>query len=120
MGTQVSDASSSIDSEGQDDVVEQTRSVVRGRRQVTVPEHVAQALHVGEGDEIEFSVHEDGAVTLRGWTSVPTDQRWFWTPEWQAGERAVDEQVTSGEVHGPFGSADEMFAALDADADEGA
>ncbi|MCB9438384.1 MAG: hypothetical protein H6673_15520 [Anaerolineales bacterium] len=28
---------------------------------------------------------------------VPDDQAWFWTPEWQAGEREVDEAYARGE-----------------------
>jgi hypothetical protein len=39
-------------------------------------------LHVGEGDEVEFAVHDDGTVTIRGYVSIPTDQAWFLTPEW--------------------------------------
>lgn len=28
---------------------------------------------------------------------VPEDQAWFWTKEWQAGEREVDETLARGE-----------------------
>lgn len=29
-------------------------------------------------------------------TSYPKDQAWFWTPEWQAGEREADEDIRAG------------------------
>jgi len=40
-----------------------------------------------EGGEVEFSVHDDGTITVRGYVSVPTDQAWFFALEWLAGER---------------------------------
>lgn len=38
-------------------------------------------------------------------------QAWFWTEEWQAGEREVDEQVARGEVR-DFASSEEFLAYL--------
>jgi len=46
----------------------------------------------------------------RGMTSVPADQRWFWEPEWQAGEREASEQIRAGDVE-VFEDAEAMFAA---------
>jgi len=50
------------------------------------------------------------------WTAVSSghaaDQAWFWTPEWQAGEREVDEALTAGRTT-YFASAEEFLAALD-------
>ena len=44
-------------------------------------------------------------------SSVPTDQRWFWAPEWQAGEREASEQIRAGDVE-VFEDFDAMFASL--------
>ena len=41
------------------------------------------------------------------------EQRYFWTPEWQAKEREADEAVAEGKVR-TFGTMDEMIAFLDA------
>lgn len=41
--------------------------------------------------------------------SVPPDQAWFHTPEWQAGEREAQEQLARGE--GTFHENDEDFLA---------
>jgi hypothetical protein len=62
-------------------------------------------LHVPEGDEVEFTRHDDGTVTLRGLKTIPADQAWFWSPQWQAGER--------GSRRGDRGRAQDMFADLD-------
>lgn len=46
------------------------------------------------------------------------DQAWFWTEEWQAGERDVDRELAAG--HGVTGTPEDFdaaLAAIDADAD---
>jgi hypothetical protein len=37
-------------------------------------------------------VTENGEVILRPLATVDRSQAWFWTPEWQAGEREATEQ----------------------------
>jgi antitoxin PrlF len=88
------------------------RVKVRPKAQLTLPEEIRTALHIGEGDEVEFTVQEDGTVTVRGYISIPTDQAWFFTPQWLAGEREADEEIAArrGTVHE---SAEEMFTRLD-------
>jgi AbrB family looped-hinge helix DNA binding protein len=88
------------------------RAKVRPKAQLTLPEEIRRALHIGEGDEVEFAVHDDGTVTVRGFISIPTDQAWFFTPEWLAGEQEADEQIAAGNGR-TFEFADEMFAHLD-------
>ena len=88
------------------------RAKLRDKNQVTLPAEIREALHIREGDEIEFTVTENGDVTVRGYMSIPTDQRWFWTPEWQLGEREADEQIAAGEG-AVFDSAEELFAYLE-------
>ncbi len=87
------------------------RATVRAKAQLTLPPEVRDALHVSAGDEVEFTITEAGDVLLRGMTSVPTDQRWFWEPEWQAGEREASEQIKAGDVE-VFDDAEAMFASL--------
>lgn len=89
------------------------RVKVRPKAQLTLPEEIRRALHIGEGDEVEFAVHDDGTVTIRGYVSIPTDQAWFFTSEWLAGEREADEDIAAGRgtVHE---SAEDMFRHLDA------
>ena len=87
------------------------RVKVRPKAQLTLPEEIRRALHISEGDEVEFSVHDDGTITVRGFVSIPTDQAWFFTPEWLAGEREADDDIVAGRgtVHE---SAEDMFAHL--------
>jgi antitoxin PrlF len=87
------------------------RATVRAKAQLTLPTEIREALHVSEGDEVEFTITEAGEVLLRGMTSVPADQRWFWEPEWRAGEREASEQIKAGDVE-VFGDAEAMFSSL--------
>ncbi|MGH9122479.1 MAG: AbrB/MazE/SpoVT family DNA-binding domain-containing protein, partial [Acidimicrobiales bacterium] len=72
------------------------RAVVRSRGQITLPREVREALHVEEGDDVAFLV-ENGQVTMRGLKSIPAEQAWFWTKEWQSGERRASDQLDAGE-----------------------
>jgi len=87
------------------------RAKVRPKAQLTLPEEIRRALHVGEGDELEFAVHADGTITVRGYVSVPSDQAWFFTRDGLAGMQQADDEAAAGtgEVHG---SAEAMFTHL--------
>ncbi len=88
------------------------RVKVRPKAQLTLPDEIRRALHIGEGDEVEFAVHDDGTITIRGYVSIPTDQAWFFTADWLAGEREADQDLAAG--HGTVHqSAEEMFSHLD-------
>lgn len=85
--------------------------MLRSEGQLTLPPEIRAALHVGEGDEVEFTVTDAGEILLRDMTSVPADQRWFWEPDWQAGEREASAQIKAGDVE-VFEDVDAMFVAL--------
>ena len=72
------------------------RARVRAKAQLTLPEEIRRALHVGEGDEIEFTVHTDGTITVRGYVSVPSDQAWFFTREGLAAKQQADDEIGAG------------------------
>ncbi len=46
-------------------------------------------------------------------TTVRTDQAWFFTPQWLAGEREADEEIAAG-WGTVYETADDMFAHLEA------
>lgn len=74
-----------------------TRAVVRRKGQITLPQEIREALHVDEGDDVAFTVTDEGIVVLTGLKSIPADQAWFWTDEWQTGEREASQQAARGE-----------------------
>jgi antitoxin PrlF len=87
------------------------RATVRKKAQLTLPPEVRAALHVVEGDEVEFVVTKTGEVLLRGLAVIPAEQRWFWTDEWQAGEREASEQIAAGAVT-THEDVDDLFGSL--------
>jgi antitoxin PrlF len=88
------------------------RAKLRSKAQLTLPEEIRRAMHVSEGDEIEFAIQADGIITVRGYVSVPSDQAWFFTPEGLAGKQQADDQIAAGggTVHE---SAEAMFVRLE-------
>src|SRR3954471_5603442 len=59
----------SREDERADEVV--SRAQLRRKNQITLPPQVRDALQLSEGDEVEFTVHPDGEVTLRGMMVIP-------------------------------------------------
>jgi len=78
--------------------------------QVTIPKEVREQLHLQQGMHMAWSI-EDGAVVMRPLVMDP-DQAWFWTEEWQEGEREADRDIAEGRVSGPFETAEELIRHL--------
>ena len=70
---------------------------VRRKAQITLPKSVRRALNIEEGDFLD-AVVKDGAIVLRVKKLVDKEQAWFWTEEWQKGERKADEDIKAGRV----------------------
>jgi AbrB family looped-hinge helix DNA binding protein len=86
------------------------RAQLRKKNQVTLPVEVREALNVSEGDEVIFTVLLDGDVVLRGMTSIPADQKWFW--EWEEGERRASDQIAAGGLQ-VYDDMESLFADVD-------
>lgn len=82
---------------------------VRRKGQITLPAAVREAAHIQEGSLLELTVTSDGAVMLRPKLLVDAGDAWYWTPEWQAGEREADAEIARGE--GRIRRTDEEFLA---------
>ena len=84
-------------------------AVVRVTRnyQVSIPKSVRDALGLAEGDLIEVE-ERDGEIVMVPKRLIDAAQAWFWSPEWQRGEREVDEDIHAGRVIGPFKSVEEL------------
>ncbi|MEY9961538.1 AbrB/MazE/SpoVT family DNA-binding domain-containing protein [Streptacidiphilus sp. MAP5-52] len=87
------------------------RARLRPKHQLTLPPEVREALLVEPGDEVEFELVAPGVVRLLGTKRIPADQAWFWTQDWQAGEREASAERDRGEAT-VYTSAEEMFDAL--------
>ena len=87
------------------------RARLRQKSQLTLPEEVRRALRVDEGDEVEFRVEGNGMITVRGYTSVPTDHAWLYAPYQEARRTPGQDADSRQSAHK---SVDALFAYLDA------
>jgi hypothetical protein len=60
---------------------------------IELPADARAALHLSAVDAVDVEILADGVVLLRG---RDPGQAWFWSSEWQAGEREADEDLTTG------------------------
>ncbi|MGI8648551.1 MAG: hypothetical protein DLM55_06725 [Acidimicrobiales bacterium] len=71
----------------------------RGEKLV-VPPHADDAVTAGKVVPLYRDGHPVGVLT-----PIDPDQAWYWTPEWQAGEREVDEWIAERKARGePVGA----------------
>lgn len=72
---------------------------VRKKAQLTLPLTVRQELGIEEGDFMDVRVR-DGEIVLKVKKLIDKEQSWFWTKRWQEGEKAAEEDINAGRVHG--------------------
>ncbi len=83
---------------------------VARRGQITLPLSLRKAAQIQEGDYLRFVV-EDGTIRVVVQKLVDRDQAYFWTREWQEGEREADEDIRTGRLK-TFDSVDDLIAEL--------
>lgn len=83
---------------------------VGANHQVTIPRRISKALRLRKGDHLLMRLSGD-RVEMVPVSLIPKEQLWFWTAEWQAKERQVDEALASGRYK-QADSADELFRQL--------
>jgi len=59
-----------------------------------LPEDVVRRVEQGVPVTLVVS-RENGRLAMR---EIDPEQAWFWTPEWQEGEREADEDIAAGRV----------------------
>ena len=80
---------------------------------LTLPEQLRHAAGLAAGDTLYVEVIDAGDAGLRvRLRKIDPDQAWFWTPEWQAKERAADEDIAAGRTT-YYDSDEEFIASLD-------
>jgi antitoxin PrlF len=73
------------------------RTTLRAKGQLTLPDELRRAAHLEEGDLLEAEITADG-ILLRPQKIIDASQAWFWSPEWQAGERDAEADRDAGRV----------------------
>jgi AbrB family looped-hinge helix DNA binding protein len=86
------------------------RTTLRAKGQLTLPEEIRSAAHLEEGDLLDAEITAEG-ILLRPQKVIDATQAWFWTTEWQAGERRADADAAAGRME-TFDSDEAFLAAL--------
>ena len=66
--------------------------------QVTLPKEIRVRTNMQPGDFVEVKLDEEGRIVLTPKKLVDASQAYFWTEEWQKGERKADEDIKAGRV----------------------
>lgn len=78
---------------------------------IPIPEHIREAVHLDEGDEVEIRLTDEG-ILLRPVHEPDLDLSWFETPEGKARRQKAVDAVRSGEPW-VFDSGEEFVATLE-------
>lgn len=78
--------------------------------QITIPADVRKKARLKVGDLVDFEVTDDG-ILIKPQETIDRSQAWFWSGEWQAEEKKVQEDIKKGNVK-RFGDVDKLFKEL--------
>ena len=85
----------------------EAKARIRKKFQVTIPEEVRKSYPLVEGQFVTVTATPEG-ILITSVVEMDPEQTWFWSPEWQAGEREVEEDIREGRVSGPLRSARDL------------
>ena len=74
---------------------------VKRHYQITLPTALRKTLKIAEGDYLEVE-KQDSELILKPVKMIHPDEAYFYSKEWQEGEKRADEDIRKGEVLGPF------------------
>src|SRR5271170_5845503 len=86
------------------------RTTLRAKGQLTLPEEIRAAARLEEGDLLDAEITAEG-ILLRPQKVIDATQAWFWTKEWQDGEREADTDLAGDRLE-IFASGEELLTAL--------
>jgi len=80
---------------------------VKSKYQIVIPDEVRKKLHVEIGDTLEIE-EKDGVLVARPVMVIDKSQSYFWTEDWQKGEKEAEEAKRKGKFK-EFEKADETI-----------
>ena len=91
-----------------------SRTTLRAKGQLTLPEEIRTEAHLEEGDLLDAEITPEG-ILLRPQKVIDATQAWFWTKEWQVGERDADADLAAHRMEA-FESEEAFIQALSSSA----
>ena len=69
---------------------------VKNKYQIVIPEDVRKKLHIEVGDTLEIE-EKGGVLVIKPVMVIDKSQAYFWTDEWQKGEKDAEKAKKEGE-----------------------
>lgn len=85
---------------------------LRPKGQVTLPAEIRAQLNLHEGDDLAFSLNEQGQVVISRLEVIPPGQAWFWSERWQKMEKEARADIEAGRVQ-RYANVDDAIAELE-------
>ena len=70
---------------------------VQKNKNITLPTWLIRRFHMNAGDYVRLEETNEG-VLMKPAKLIDPSQAYFWTKEWQAGERDAEEDIRKGRV----------------------
>lgn len=70
---------------------------VQKNKNITLPTWLIQRFHLVVGDFVRLQETKDG-ILMKPAKLIDPSQAYFWTREWQAGEREAEEDIRKGRI----------------------
>lgn len=84
---------------------------IHARGTISLPAAARKRYHLDEpGAQVEI-IERDGEIVLRPKLPVDASQAWFWTLEWQEGERQAETETRAG-IGTVYESGDDFLESL--------
>ena len=84
---------------------------IRQNFQITLPAEIRKKLHLEVGDFLETEI-TDGRGIIKPQKTIDAQQAWFWSKEWQEGEKEAQADLEAGKVK-KFKNVEDLIADLD-------
>ena len=84
---------------------------VTSKGQITIPKKIRDKFGLVPGALASIE-EQDGKIVLTPQRLIDADQAWFWTPEWQEGQREAEKDIRAGRVSKVYDDVDEFIADL--------
>ena len=77
---------------------------------ISIPRHILELMKLSDDSPVEIELSLEGMIVRPLVSGRDPDQWWFWTDEWQEGEREVESQAGSSRTRH---STEEFIEALE-------
>lgn len=79
--------------------------------QITLPVEIRKKWHCDVGNYVQV-IFKDNELKIKPVVVTDPNQSWFWSKEWQEGEKKADEDIRSGQVSKKFSNVKDAIKSL--------